>query len=112
MHTRVHSKLGSRTGQEFLGFKSAFVNPETIVVIAGELAQTKESGSSLRHWDESLADSAGKPNLMKIELETNDHSTRSRSEGSCGALHCTLNSWYHVLVPPAESFGCTFRKLL
>lgn len=67
LHTRIahaidHAKIGSSTSQVSPGFKFAFLTPETIVDLAGELAHQKESGSSLRHPNESLAERVGKPN--------------------------------------------------
>ncbi len=47
-HATVHLKIGSRTGIGLAWFKDAFVNLQAILVLAGELAHQKESGSLLR----------------------------------------------------------------
>jgi len=50
-HTTVHIRLGSRTGQAPIQFRSAFGNRETILILVGEFTHRREPYSSLRTSD-------------------------------------------------------------
>jgi hypothetical protein len=45
-HAIVHWTIGTRTRKVWIRFNDAFENLQSIVVLAGELAHQKESGSS------------------------------------------------------------------
>src|SRR5919108_2083809 len=79
---RVHTRIGSRTRRVSSGFKIAFENLATIVVVAGELAQTNRVWFFAPTRTNPSLSAQGNRDRMKRDGKSSERSTQSAKNGS------------------------------